>query len=361
MNTPGVISQAYSRFWNYSVGNQLLAWFQCLERKIELGPIHTFKGWLDLGRHVKRGEKAITLCMPVTVKRKRDERRLDNPMSGLQPVRAGDGHERQLTGSGGVVADADGKIAVTVFTYKPHWFVLSQTDGEPYQPQELPEWSESLALHSLVIDRVAFEHPNGNCQGYATGRSVSVSPIAVMPHKTLFHEIAHVVLGHTEEGSRLDDHDFTPRSEREVEAECVALICCESLNLGGSAESRGYIQHWLRESQDFRALYSAHFKAADQILKAGQPPGRTGTQFLTHDQKGEFYGSQKSTCFTAVRTATECIRWRQGVPCTRSVSEISAHRSGGQDNPPFVLTLDRQWRDESGQWCVRNPYSSQAT
>ena len=56
-NTPGVISQAYSRFWNYSVGNQLLAWFQCLQGGIELGTIHTFKGWLDLGRHVKRGEK----------------------------------------------------------------------------------------------------------------------------------------------------------------------------------------------------------------------------------------------------------------------------------------------------------------
>ncbi len=271
VNTPGIISQAYSRFWNYSVGNQLLAWFQCLERKIELGPIHTFKGWLDLGRHVKRGEKAITLCMPVTVKRKRDERKLDNQMSGLQPVRAGDGGERQLTGPGGVVADADGKIAVTVFTFKPHWFVLSQTDGEPYQPQELPEWSEGRALHALLVDRINFDHPNGNCQGYATGRSVSVSPVAAMPHKTLFHELAHVILGHTEEGSRLDDHDLTPRNEREVEAECVALICCESLNLGSSAESRGYIQHWLGREEIADRSAQRIFKAADQILKAGRP------------------------------------------------------------------------------------------
>jgi hypothetical protein len=93
VNTPGVISQAYSRFWNYSVGNQILALFQCLERGIELGPIHTFRGWLDLGRHVKRGEKAITLCMSVTVKRK-----LSDPMANLQPVRVGDGAERQVTG-----------------------------------------------------------------------------------------------------------------------------------------------------------------------------------------------------------------------------------------------------------------------
>jgi hypothetical protein len=70
VNKPGIISQAYSRFWNYSVGNQILAFFQCLERGIELGPIHTFGGWLNLGRHVRKGQKAITLCMPVTVKRK---------------------------------------------------------------------------------------------------------------------------------------------------------------------------------------------------------------------------------------------------------------------------------------------------
>jgi hypothetical protein len=34
-----------------------------------LSPIASFNRWKELGRHVKRGEKAITLCMPVTCKR----------------------------------------------------------------------------------------------------------------------------------------------------------------------------------------------------------------------------------------------------------------------------------------------------
>ena len=65
---------------------------------------------------------------------------------------------------------------------------------------------------------------DGNSQGYAaTGAAtVSVSPIAAMPHKTLFHEIAHVLLHH--------GADDTERSLREVEAECVAMSC-ESLGL----------------------------------------------------------------------------------------------------------------------------------
>src|SRR5689334_11843317 len=68
VTSPGIISDAYRRFWNYSVGNQMLALFQCMQRRIEPGPIHTFMGWKDLGRSVKKGEKALVLCMPVTVR-----------------------------------------------------------------------------------------------------------------------------------------------------------------------------------------------------------------------------------------------------------------------------------------------------
>src|SRR5437016_11289627 len=66
---PGVISEAYSRFHSYSLGNQILAWFQCAERAITPGPIATFMRWKELGRNVRKGEKAITLCMPVRCKR----------------------------------------------------------------------------------------------------------------------------------------------------------------------------------------------------------------------------------------------------------------------------------------------------
>jgi len=39
---PGYIHEAYSRFHNYSLGNQLLALFQCFERGIQPGPLATF-------------------------------------------------------------------------------------------------------------------------------------------------------------------------------------------------------------------------------------------------------------------------------------------------------------------------------
>ena len=58
---PGTLMKAYSLFWNYSLGNQILALIQANRRGITLGPIASFNRWKELGRHVKRGEKAIEL------------------------------------------------------------------------------------------------------------------------------------------------------------------------------------------------------------------------------------------------------------------------------------------------------------
>src|ERR1700746_1097254 len=69
VNKPGTLMKAYSLFWNYSLGNQILALLQANRRGIPLGPIASFNRWKELGRYVKRGEKAIELCMPVTLKR----------------------------------------------------------------------------------------------------------------------------------------------------------------------------------------------------------------------------------------------------------------------------------------------------
>ncbi len=100
--------------------------------------------------------------------------------------------------------------------------------------------------------------------------------MAQLPHKTLFHEAAHVTLGHTVEAD-FSDAEITPRNLREVEAESVALLCCEALGLEGADYCRGYIQNWLRPAigynGDLIPEKSAQkiFRAADQIIRAGRP------------------------------------------------------------------------------------------
>jgi antirestriction protein ArdC len=238
VNEPGIVSAAYSQFHNYSLGNQLLAWEQCLARDIRPGPIATFPKWKELGRCVRKGERAITLCQPVTVKRP---------------------------------ADADDESRVfTRFIFKPHWFVLAQTDGAEIKSVPIPTWNAVRALSVLDVIEVPFDATNGNVLGFARERSIAINPVNPMPHKTRFHELAHVLLGHTSEGT-LNDGESTPRSLRECEAEAVALLCLAALDLPGVECSRGYIQSWWGHGNPIPERSAQRIlKVADQILRAGQ-------------------------------------------------------------------------------------------
>jgi len=78
------------------------------------------------------------------------------------------------------------------------------------------------------------------------------------------------MLGHTDEGD-LADTERTPRDIREMEAEAVSLLCCESLGLPGAEYSRGYIQSWGHGQAFTERSAQRIFRAADQILRAGYP------------------------------------------------------------------------------------------
>ncbi len=137
-----------------------------------------------------------------------------------------------------------------------------------------PEWDAKRALAALDIEMIPFDSTDGNCQGFPRKRNIAINPVAQLPQKTLFHEMAHVTIGHTLE-SDFADTEKTPRNLREVEAEAVALLCCEALGLEGSDYCRGYLQNWLSQGIGFDATAipekSAQkiLRAADQIIRAG--------------------------------------------------------------------------------------------
>ena len=56
---PGAISEVYRQFHSFSLGNQLLAMSQCHARGIAPGPMATYPRWQELGRQVRKGEKAL--------------------------------------------------------------------------------------------------------------------------------------------------------------------------------------------------------------------------------------------------------------------------------------------------------------
>ncbi len=61
VSTPGKLLEAYTAFHNFSIGNAVLAMFQCCIRDLKPGPLNTYKGWQKLGRQVTKGEKARSL------------------------------------------------------------------------------------------------------------------------------------------------------------------------------------------------------------------------------------------------------------------------------------------------------------
>ncbi|MCW5968691.1 MAG: hypothetical protein KIT57_09265 [Blastocatellales bacterium] len=243
VSVPGLLLRAYRAFHRYSVGNQLLALSQCEQRGLQPGPLNTFPGWMALGRQVRRGERALTLVMPLARKRRSD--------------------------------GAEELEILTTFAFKSRWFLLSQTVGQELPPEPIPYFDADRALAALEIQRVEFDHFDGNCQGFSRGREIAVNPVASLPFKTLFHEVGHILLGHTEpEGAAVE---FT-REMQEVEAESVALLCCESLELEGAEYCRGYIQKWLYKAGKAAipdVCARRIFQATDKILRAGRIESET--------------------------------------------------------------------------------------
>ena len=85
------------------------------------GPLATFKNWKELGRHVKKGEKAISLRIPISGTRTKTLKKDD-----------GTTEEEAFTFKN--------------FLLKARWFTLHQTEGAEYQPTSLPDWNEEKAL-----------------------------------------------------------------------------------------------------------------------------------------------------------------------------------------------------------------------
>jgi len=245
VHEPGRIHAAYTAFHPYSFGNQLLALFQCTRRGLDPGPIATYQAWQEKGRQVRKGERALTLCQPFTLKRQG--------------------------------ADEDDDETRTGFVFRPRWFIASQTDGEPITSDALPTWDRATALTSLSVTEVPFALFNGNVQGFAhpDQREIAINPVAGMPLKTTLHELAHVLL-HSDNG-QADDQAELPPNLQEVEAEAVTLLLTEALGLPGADYCRGYLQSWLDVSEIPDANARRIFAAADRILRAGSPDARRET------------------------------------------------------------------------------------
>jgi hypothetical protein len=240
LTAPGHLGDTYSRFHDYSLTNMLLFRMQGL-----FEPVAPFSRWKALGRHVLRGALAKDVIVPVLVNEAPEDETLEEKRERVA----------RLVGF---------KVVRAVFG-------LSDTEGPDIPPVPTPGWDLQQALGKLGIHEGVFESTNGNLQGYSHGLEFAINPIAVNRTKTTFHELGHIVLGHTIPARHTEY--ATHRGIGEFQAEAVAYLAMNELGQlddETASRSRGYIQHWLRDERPPDRAIQHVFRATDAILKAGR-------------------------------------------------------------------------------------------
>jgi hypothetical protein len=230
----------------YSFGNQLLIAMQRPDATYVTG----FRAFLELNRCVRKGERAIRILAPMSV---RD--REQNAGDGQEAVAVGD-HPRR-----------------TVYRAVPV-FDVSQTDplpdvepvplAPPCQPTQGDSHAHLLEpLRGLAADlgfSVALRSLDGSADGWCDSRSRKIIVNSELPAnaqvRVLVHEIAHALgVGYRDYGRR----------RAEVLVDTVTYIVCGSVGLDVSGSSVPYVAGW-GEGGELDAI-RAYSQTIDEIAR----------------------------------------------------------------------------------------------
>ena len=209
-------------FHDYSAGNCMLLAAQAHERGIARTHVAGFRTWLKLGRSVRKGETALRILAPVTVKER-------DTLSGEES------DERR------------------VFFKTAFVFDISQTDVLPgtepvaLEPPHQPLTGDSHAHLLAPLRRfaeslgysVSFEVIEGSAGGWCDAKAKRIAVDAGVPAnaqlRTLIHECAHA-LG--------IDYQQYSRAQAEVMVDTVTLVAASAVGLAVDGETVPYVSGW---------------------------------------------------------------------------------------------------------------------
>lgn len=226
-----------SQFNQYSSRNLRLI----LAQKPDASYLAPYNTWRKFDRYVKRGEKALSVIVPVTYVKKDQQG---------QPIL--DKNGRPETGM--------------TFRLKPTTFDVSQTEGkEMPKAAEVKEQLTDLDYANLyrVLMSIAktndvsvrFEEMAGETKGYY---SPAEHQIVLRSHdmnksqliKTFIHETAHSELHHSNNPQR----EQLTRSNAELQAESVAYVVASYYGIDTSDYSFDYLAGWSKDKETLADL-----------------------------------------------------------------------------------------------------------
>ncbi|QOK30083.1 DUF1738 domain-containing protein (plasmid) [Cytobacillus oceanisediminis] len=201
-----------SRFYNYSLKNQLLIWTQYPNASYVAG----FVEWKKMGRYVKKGEKGIKILAPIHIRTTQND----------------NGEEK--------VIEYNRYRTISVFD-------ISQTVGEPVP--SLKGFIKTVPGDTAIYEMMKKVSPFpveelddcGGADGYYNLMTKDIKIWSQKPtaHRllTLIHEIAHGVLH--------SDRKVSPGHKvMEIEAEAVGFVVCHALGIDASMNSMGYLLYF---------------------------------------------------------------------------------------------------------------------
>jgi antirestriction protein ArdC len=233
---------AMAKFHHYSFGNQLLIAFQ----RPDATHVAGFHAWKKLNRFVKKGEKGILIMAPVT-----------------RCV----GKVEETCADGKVESNEIRRIVNIKGVYV---FDIGQTEGEP-----LPAFAKvtgdpadnTQKVKTFIESKgIALDYAKnlGGALGMSVGGKITLlagqEPAAEFA--TLVHELAHEFL---HRGERRTE---TSKKVRETEAEAVAFVVCQAVNLNTSTASSDYIQLYRGNSETLAESLQFIRTVASEIIGA---------------------------------------------------------------------------------------------
>lgn len=237
-------------FHAYSLNNLLLI----LSQMPDASQVAGFRKWQTLGRQVRKGERAIRIFGYSTKKITEEDEN-------------GDEVEKRVARF----------PILSVFDIGQTDLIEGAQDAGTLTTQltGADDFGIVDALSTYLVEEggtVEFRPIQGTKSGYSDPEEMAVVIDAdLSPEhtaKTLIHETAHVILGHTEDLVEYLEH----RGLMETEAESVAYVVAGLVGFDTSAYSVGYIAGWSEGDADLiKSTATRVLRAAHQIAEILDP------------------------------------------------------------------------------------------
>ena len=214
-----------------------------------------YKAWNKLGRYVKKGSKGLAILAPCIKKVEVFK----------EPENKAEYHDQK--------GEKETKKVLSGFRIA-YVYDIADTDGSgemlPVLVKGLSGNSESereifIRLMKVISKEFVVQEITGTASkgsyNLETGIITVRSDLEYLQRiKTLLHETAHAY------DFKMNPEEDIPRNRRELIAESVAFVVSMRLGLDTSSYSMSYIQSWLKEKEELKAIADTVQKVSYRII-----------------------------------------------------------------------------------------------